>query len=140
MIRKYSKKGLEKRKAERACLPEFFIRHVEKIRTEKLCCANCGDKLKGDVSEVAHRLAKSTFKSIQCSDENVLYLCGMYSKNMCHSKYDGTNEQLQSLNIFAEEKIKVEKLLEKVTENYNYKLTDRWRIEEKQIYKQYITK
>ena len=45
MIRKYSKKGLEKRKEERSCLSEFFIRHVEKIKTEKLCCANCGDKL-----------------------------------------------------------------------------------------------
>lgn len=128
MIKRYSKKGLEKRREERQCLTEFFIRHVEKIRKEKLCCANCGDKLKGDVSEVAHRLPKSTFKSIQCDDDNVVYLCGMYSNNMCHALYDGTNEQLQSLNVFAEEKLKVEELLEKVTEKYNYKLTDRWKI------------
>ena len=79
MIRKYSKKGLEKRKEERHCLPEFFIRHVEKIKTEKLCCANCGDKLKGDVSEVAHVLPKQYFKSIQCSDDNVVYLCSYKS-------------------------------------------------------------
>lgn len=129
MIKKYSKKGLEKRKEGRQCLPEFFIRHVEKIKTERLCCTNCGEKLKGDVSEVAHRLSKSTFKSIQCLDDNVAYLCGMYSSNQCHSKYDGTNEQLQSLNIFAEEKLKVEELLEKVTEKYNYKLLERWQIE-----------
>ncbi len=29
MIKKYSKKGLEKRKAERECLPEFFQKHIE---------------------------------------------------------------------------------------------------------------
>lgn len=128
MIKKYSKKGLEKRKTERECLSEFFIRHVNKIKTEKLCCSNCEDKLRGDISEVAHRLSKSTFKSIQCDDENVVYLCGMYSNNQCHSKYDGTNEQLQSLSIFSSEKEIIKELLEKVTEKYNWKILDRWLI------------
>lgn len=128
MIRKYSKKGLEKRKEERSCLSEFFIRHVEKIKTEKLCCANCGEKLKGCVSEVAHRLPKSNFKSIQCLDGNVIYLCGMYSTNMCHSKYDGTNEQLQSLSIFSAEKEIIKELVKKVTETINYKIYERWKI------------
>lgn len=129
MIRKYSKKGLEKRKEDRACLSEFFIRHVEKIKTEKLCCANCGTRLIGDVSEVAHRLPKSIFKSIQCDDKNVVYLGGRFSSCGCHSLYDGTNEQLQSLSIFSAEKEIIKKLLEKVTEKYNYKLIDRWKIE-----------
>ena len=128
MIRKYSKKGLEKRKEERACLSEFFIRHVEKIKKERLCCANCGEMLKGDVSEVAHRLPKSTFKSIQCDDDNVVYLGGRFSSCGCHSLYDGTNEQLQSLNIFSAEKEIIKDLLEKVTEKHNWKLTDRWEI------------
>jgi len=128
MLRKYSKKGLEKRKEDRACLSEFFIRHVEKIKTERLCCGNCGEKLKGDVSEVAHRLPKSTFKSVQCLDENVVYLGGRFSSCGCHSLYDGTNEQLQSLNIFLAEKEIIKKLLEKVTEKYNWKLIDRWEI------------
>jgi protein SCO1/2 len=43
--------------------------------------------------------------------------------------YDGTNEQLQSLSFFATEKIKVEELLEKVTENYNWKILERWLIQ-----------
>ena len=128
-MKKYSKKGLEKRKAKRECLSEFFIRHVNKIKTEKLHCANCGEKLKGDVSEVAHRLPKSTFKSIQCDDDNVVYLGGRFSSCGCHSLYDGTNEQLQSLNIFSAEKEIVKELLEKVTEKYNWKLLDRWIIE-----------
>ena len=127
-MKRYSKKGLEKRKAEREHLSEFFIRHVNKIKTEKLHCANCGEKLKGDVSEVAHRLPKSTFKSIQCDDDNVVYLGGRFSSCGCHSLYDGTNEQLQSLNIFSAEKKIVKELLEKVTEKYNWKLLDRWLI------------
>lgn len=127
-MKRYSKKGLEKRKAERECLSEFFIRHVNKIKTEKLHCANCEEKLKGDVSEVAHRLPKSTFKSVQCDDDNVVYLGGRFSSCGCHALYDGTNEQLQSLNIFSAEKEVVKELLEKVTEKYNWKLLDRWLI------------
>ena len=126
MIKKYSKKGLEKRKAERECLSEFFMKHVDIIKKEKKCCENCSEQLRGDVSEVAHRLPKSTFKSIQCDDDNVVYLGGRFSSCQCHSKYDGTNEQLQSLSFFTEEKLKVEKLLEKVTENINYKIYDKW--------------
>ena len=126
MIRKYSKKGLEKRKEERACLPEFFQRHIEIAKTK--CCANCGEKLKGDVSEVAHRLPKSFFKSIMCDDENVVYLGGRFSSCGCHSLYDGTNEQLQSLSIFSAEQKIVKELLEKVTETVSYKLYDRWLI------------
>lgn len=128
MIRKYSEKGLEKRKEERACLSEFFQRHISIVRENKLCCANCGERLKGDVSEIAHRLPKSTFKSIQCLDENVTYLGGMFSSCGCHSLYDGTNGQLQSLSIFLAEKKIIKELLEKVTEDINYKLYDRWQV------------
>ena len=126
MIRKYSKKGLEKRKEERACLPEFFQRHIEIAKTK--CCANCGEKLKGDVSEVAHRLPKSLFKSIMCDDENVVYLGGRFSSCGCHSLYDGTNEQLQSLSIFLAEKEIIKELLEKVTETTGYKIYDKWQL------------
>lgn len=127
-MKKYSKKGLEKRKEERACLPEFFQRHIYIIKTNRLCCANCGERLRGDVSEVAHRLPKSFFKSIMCDDDNVVYLGGRLSNCHCHDLYDGNNEQLQSLSIFSAEKEIIKELLEKVTEKYNYKLTDRWQI------------
>jgi hypothetical protein len=125
-MKRYSKKGLEKRKAERECLPEFYKKHIEIAKTK--CCENCGERLRGDVSEIAHRLPKSFFKSIQCDDDNVVYLGGRFSNCQCHSKYDGTNEQLQSLAFFGEEKLKIEKLLEKVTEKINYKLYDKWQI------------
>jgi hypothetical protein len=125
-MKKYSKKGLQKRKEERQCLPEFFQKHIEIAKGK--CCANCGEKLRGEVSEIAHRLPKSYFKSIMCEDDNVVYLGGRFSSCQCHSKYDGTNEQLQSLSFFAAEKIKIEELLEKVTETVSYKLYDRWLI------------
>lgn len=125
-MRKYSKKGLEKRKAERECLPEFFQKHTEIAKTK--CCSNCGEKLRGDVSEIAHRLTKSYFKSIMCDDDNVVYLGGRFSSCGCHSLYDGTNEQLQSLSIFPTEKEIIKELLKKTTENINYKLYDRWQI------------
>ena len=126
-MKKYSKKGLEKRKAERECLPEFFQKHIEIAKTKY--CEECGDKLRGDVSEVCHRLPKSTFKSIQCDDDNITYLCSYKSSNNCHSLYDGSNGQLQSLSIFSAEKEIIKELLEKVTEKYNWKLLDRWKIE-----------
>jgi hypothetical protein len=127
MIKKYSQKTLDKRKEERQCLPYFFKRHIEIAKTK--CCANCGELLKGDVSEIAHRLPKSIFKSIQCLDDNVVYLGGRFSKCGCHSLYDGSNEQLQSLSVFSAEKEIIKQLLEKVTEKYNWKLLDRWLID-----------
>lgn len=126
MIKKYSKKGLDKRKAERECLPEFFQRHIEIAKTK--CCANCGEKLKGDISEIAHRLPKSFFKSIMCDDDNVVYLGGRFSSCGCHSLYDGTNEQIQSLSIFLAEKEIIKELLEKVTETTGYKIYDKWQL------------
>lgn len=126
MIKKYSQKTLEKRKLERECLSKFFKKHIEIARSK--CCANCGEKLKGEVSEIAHRLPKSFFKSVQCSDNNVVYLGGRFSKCGCHNLYDGTNEHLQSLFIFLVEKEIIKELLEIVTEKYNWKLLDRWKI------------
>jgi len=126
---KYSKKGLEQRKQERECLKEFFKKHVTLIKEQKTKCAECGQQLLGDVSEVAHRLPKSTFKSVQCDDNNVTYLCSWKSTNNCHSLYDGTNEQLQSLKIFITEQQEIKNILTKITEKYNYKLTDRWKID-----------
>ena len=125
-MKKYSKKGLEKRKEERACLPEFFQKHIEIAKTKN--CEECGDKLRGDVSEVCHRLPKSLFKSVQCLDSNVAYLCSWKSENNCHSLYDGSNEQLQGMSIFLAEKVIVKELLETVTEKYNWKLLERWLI------------
>ena len=123
MIKKYSQKALEKRKLERACLPEFFQKHIEIAKGK--CCEECGSKLKGNVSEIAHVIPKQYFKSVMCSDLNILYLCGLYSDNNCHSNYDNfAQEKVKEMNIFPKIQ-KVFKELEKtITEKINYKHRD----------------
>ena len=129
MVKKFSKVGLEKRKSERSGFTEFYEKHMNLISSKNLNCKECGARLLGDVSEVAHILPKSTFKSISTLDENVIYLCSWKSQNMCHSKFDGTNEQLWVMKVFEESQLKVSKLLEMATENYNWKLTDKWKLD-----------
>jgi hypothetical protein len=119
-MKRYSKKGLEKRKAERECLPEFYKKHIEIAKTK--CCENCGERLRGDVSEIAHILPKGYFKSIQCNDLNVLYLCGMYSNNQCHSNFDNfSQEKIKEMKIFTKVQDTFKKLELEITENINYK-------------------
>lgn len=127
-MKKYSKKGLERRKEERQGFAEFFQKHVLNIKNQRECCKECGNKLRGDVSEVAHILPKNLYKSIATNDDNVIYLCSWKDTNNCHSIFDGTDEQLHSMVVFKAVQENVEKLLQKVTEKINYKIFDRWQI------------
>lgn len=128
-MRRYSKKSLEKRKQDRKGYKEFYEEQVEKIKKERLCCQECGVKLIGDVSEVAHILEKQKFKSIACNSKNILYLCSWKSGgNNCHSIFDGSAEQLQSMKIFKQTQETVKELLEEVEEDYNYKILDKWQL------------
>lgn len=120
MIRKYSKKGIEKRKLERECLPEFFKKHIDIAKTK--CCEECGAKLKGDVTEIAHVLPKQYFKSVMCSDLNVLYLCGLYSNNYCHNNFDNfPQEKVKQMKIYPKVQEIFKQLEEEITEKINYK-------------------
>ncbi len=96
-MRKYSQKALENRKLERGKFPEFYAKHVALIKETRACCAECGCRLKGDVSEVAHVLNKSIYKSVSVSDDNIIYLCSWQSPNNCHSKFDNS-----SLTVFKD--------------------------------------
>lgn len=128
-MRRYSKKGLEKRKQDREGYKEFYEEQVEKIKKERLCCQECGVKLIGDVSEVAHILEKQKFKSIACNSKNILYLCSWKSNgNNCHSIFDGSAEQLQGMKVFEVTKETVKELLQEVEEDYNYKILDKWQL------------
>ena len=119
-MKKYSKKGLERRKAERECLPDFFQKHIEIAKTK--CCEECGAKLKGNASEIAHVLPKQYFKSVMCSDLNVLYLCGLYSSNNCHSNFDNfPQEKVKQMDIYPKVQYIFKQLEEEITENINYK-------------------
>ena len=119
-MKKYSKKGLERRKAERECLPKFFQKHTEIAKIKY--CEECGAKLKGNVSEIAHVLPKQYFKSVMCSDLNVLYLCGLYSSNNCHNNFDNfPQEKVKQMIIYPKVQDIFKQLEEGITENINYK-------------------
>lgn len=129
MIKKYSQKALEKRKLERACLPEFFQRHIEIAKSK--CCEECNQKLSGHVSEIAHVIPKQYFKSVMCSNLNILYLCGMFSNNQCHANYDNfPQEKVKKMNIFPKVQKIFKELEQLITEKINYKVYERYSREE----------
>lgn len=108
-------------------LQEFFQRHVEHIKKERLCCEECGQRLIGDFSEVAHILPKGYFKSICTEDLNVLYLCSYRSDNNCHSKFDNSsNDTVKKMSIYPKVKERFQVLLEMLTEKINYKTLDKY--------------
>lgn len=124
---RYSKKGWEKRKLERAGFAEFFIKHIENIKKTKACCRECKARLKGHVSEVAHVLPKSTFKSIATNDDNVIYLCGMYSSTQCHANFDTfTVEKVKKMFIYPEIIRIFARIEPLITEKISYKIYDKY--------------
>jgi hypothetical protein len=126
-MKKYSSKALEKRKEDRKGFTEFFQKHIQIIKDNNLCCEECGDRLKGDVSEIAHILPKSTFKSISTNDKNVFYLCGMFSDSQCHSNYDNFSlEKVREMNIFPHVVEVFKELESEITEKINYKIEERY--------------
>lgn len=117
---KIFKKGLEKRKVERECLPEFFQKHIGLSKIFK--CEECGEKLTGHVSEIAHILPKSYFKSIQCNNLNVLYLCGIYSNNQCHNNFDNFSiQEIKKMTIFPKVQLMFKELKSYIEEPITYK-------------------
>jgi hypothetical protein len=128
-VKKYSKKGLEKRKEERKDFPEFFKHHIKFIKDNRICCEECGTRLMGDVSEVAHVLPKSYFKSISTNNLNVIYLCGWKSSINCHSLFDdGSNENIKKMLVYPKISIIFTQLKELILEKINYKVYDRYEL------------
>lgn len=126
-LKRYNKKSADKRKEDRKDFPEFFQKHIQIIKDNKLCCEECGCRLIGDVSEVAHILPKGYFKSISTNDLNVLYLCSWKSTNNCHSLYDdGSADKIKQMNIFPKVAEIYQKLKLVITEKTNYKTEDRY--------------
>lgn len=125
MLKKYTQKNLEKRKEERKDFPDFFQKHIEAARGKY--CEECGDKLKGNVTEIAHILPKQTFKSISTNDKNVLYLCGLYSKNNCHSNMDNySNEKFKEMLVYPKISCIFEELEKEITEKISFKIYDKY--------------
>ena len=124
-MKRYSKKGLERRKAERECLSEFFERHIEIAKNKK--CEECGERLIGDSSEIAHVLPKKVFKSVMCEDDGVLYLCGKFSSNQCHTNLDNLpDEKIKEMRVYPKIQEIFQQLKDRITEKITYKTYDRY--------------
>lgn len=125
-MKRYSKKGLELRKKQRKGFKDFYIKHIDIIK-KGVVCKECGAKLKGHVSEVAHILPKSTFKSIATNDLNIIYLCGMYSESQCHTNFDTfSNEKFKKMLVYPFINDIFVKLEPEIQEKINYKIYDRY--------------
>lgn len=122
MIKKYSKKGWDKRKEERKDYAEFYKKHISIIKDSSLHCEECGTKLIGDVSEVCHILNKSRFKSIATEDLNIVYLCCRASQENCHHKLDNTSiDEVKLMKIYPTIKERFKELKNKIQENLTWK-------------------
>ena len=80
---------------------EFFISHLEKIKANNIKCEECGTKLRGNFSEVAHIIGKSLNPEVALIDDNIVYLCGMYSENRCHAIFDDSLKKRAKMKCFA---------------------------------------
>ena len=81
--------------------PDFFKKHIELAKEMK--CEECGESLKGNVSEICHIVGKSDQggnPEIATNDLNILYLCGVYSKNQCHKKFDSSLSNREKMFVF----------------------------------------
>ena len=64
----------------------FFEKHINNIKQNKICCANCGVDLIGYTDNIAHIIKKSSNKEIEFEDDCIIYLCGRFEGINCHSK------------------------------------------------------
>lgn len=78
---------------QRKDYPEFYQKWCE--LASRNVCNECGDKLKGLSTEVAHILSKSTSPEIATNDTNILLICGD-----CHTRFDSSLEKRSQMKCF----------------------------------------
>lgn len=99
-MKRQTKKASERRKTEREGYADFFLKHAE-IARKRRTCDNCGAKLVGHVSEVAHILPKQVFKSVATNDNNVVYLgSAAFSNCTCHDEYDSSWSKAKKMPVW----------------------------------------
>lgn len=95
-----TEKNNHKRREDRKDYSDFFKKHIDIIKNNDAHCEECNEKLIGDVSEIAHLVKKSSNGEVATNDLNVVYLCGKFSKNQCHSNFDSNFEKRNKMNVF----------------------------------------
>ena len=118
-IKKFTQKGMDKRKENRKGYAEFFQKHIHSIRSEKKVCENCSGRLRGGADEVAHIISKGNHPSVATEDLNIVYLCSPFSSqdsNDCHSKFDKDLSTRGSMPVFEIAKQRYKLFKDKVLE------------------------
>ena len=103
-IKKTSKKTLRtnaQRTNQRKDYPDFYKKHI--LIAKNKICENCGKRLFGNVSEIAHILSKSLHPNLATNDKNVIYLC-----QDCHTEFDKSYSNRKNMKCYP-----------KALENYN---------------------
>lgn len=103
-LKSFSKKTLEKRRIERAGLPEFYHSKIMEMKLRPMC-ENCGGKIitwLHPVNNIAHILKKETYKSVMTDSNNYLFLCSGKDNtgNDCHYKFDNEIEKRPTMPVF----------------------------------------
>lgn len=106
--RKINKTYLKQTKKNKG-YSKFFKKHCELIKAKNERCVNCGKKLIGSPSEVAHILAKSKYPELATNDDNVIYLC-----MDCHVVFDSCYSSREKMNCFKNAVVQFEKIKNKV--------------------------
>lgn len=107
-------KKKHKKRENRSEYPDFYKRHVQHIIASNQLCENCGDRLKANATEIAHIIAKSTNPEVATNDDNIIYLCGLFSRNQCHAKFDSGGSNRVQMACFGAARKKFEKIKEKI--------------------------
>jgi len=107
-IKKFTQKGMDKRKEERKGLPEFFTDAIEELK-RKPFCQNCGCKINVSlhpVNNIAHLLSKRHYKSVMINPYNRVFLCdnkdhSIDSNRSCHKLFDERINDRSEMEVFT---------------------------------------
>mgnify|MGYP001558445277 CR=1 FL=1 len=118
-VRKKPTRPNEKRKRERAGLPEFFALAIEELRLQPIC-QNCRGRININyepVRNIAHILPKQRYKSVMTHPDNKLFLCaGKDGQSSCHERFDSGVSAMTEMPCFALAAENFKKFQDKVTE------------------------
>lgn len=120
-LKPFTQKNREKRKAERAGLPEFFETAIEELKKSPRCI-NCGCVINVSyepVRNVAHILPKSKYKSVMTHPLNKIFLCTSKDQDTgidCHFRFDNRIMDIPNMPCYKEAKEKFDKFKHEVTE------------------------
>lgn len=120
-IRKSSDKAKEKRKEERKDFPAFFYKAIEQATSNPIC-QNCLQPINASFNthwNIAHILAKGTYKSVSTHPDNFVILCSSKdnTKNDCHKYFDDHILSRPQMRVFSIAKEKFEKFKDQVLED-----------------------